>query len=54
LAAAAWTLRDAFEKFHSINFPHPGRSGRQVTRSSSICFRRADMALKIKGTDSFN
>ena len=31
LADAAWTLRGAFAKSHSINFPHPGGSGRQVT-----------------------
>jgi hypothetical protein len=31
LADAAWTFRGAFAKSHSINFPHPGGSGRQVT-----------------------
>jgi hypothetical protein len=31
LADAAWTLRGAFAKSHSINLPHPGGSGRQVT-----------------------
>ena len=31
LADAAWTLRGACKVSFSVNFLHPGRSGRQVT-----------------------
>ena len=36
LADAAWTPRGAFAKSHSINFPHPDGSGRQVNTENPV------------------
>jgi hypothetical protein len=51
LADAAWTLRGASAKSHSINFPHPGGSGWQVTYNPCFSGSSAPSLVSVEIND---